>query len=375
MCIYTGGVIFILGLGKTTDCTLEQLQSYRLNPSYAHIHGLIDKAIENEEYKVKPRTRKYHDLSEGESDSEECGIFYRSLRPDEDPLKKGLRPPLGYDPKLTASQHVVAGTKSKNKSAFVSLTRSKKVAAAWAVKTPGGRIAKVKRNPFKKYIDLTQPFQAQHIFPNLKGSSYNTAKASQEVLCKFGMGPESILQIYDTKKLSVAEYNKLKSENKDCNVHFIRSRTTKSSKPQPIMLFPRDRQPVKINHDGHCLFRAINMVQYDDNSDHRVHRLRQMIYCRLLSDPSLYAFLGYDQNIARFRDLTRMETDIVWGGDEEIQIISLLLQRRIIVHNVDTQATLIFDGITGLEGYSSNQRYADIHLHYSAGHYNPMMFE
>jgi len=187
----------------------------------------------------RPRVRKEHPDSEGESESEDPNILYRSLRDDEDPLKTGLLPPKGHDPNKTARQHVTAGTRSKAKSPFVSFSRSMKLAGAWASKNQGGRVAKVKLTPSlrkgRAIVDLTEQRQARSVFPTLKGSSYNTALSSQEVLVKRGLPKESVLGVYNARKVTEKEYGALK-EGKGGVVKKARSRaeaTVKKKKTTP----------------------------------------------------------------------------------------------------------------------------------------------
>lgn len=361
--------MYILLVGDTRKLSKAELENFytQYKDRYPLIAQQIQAAIAAEDYKIAPRSRSAHSLSDGESDSEDPSIFYRSLRPEEDPFNTGLRPPQGCDPSITASQHVVAGSKAKIKSAEVSFTRSLKVASAWAAKR-NGRVAKVKLPPYTKHIDLTQPSQARKVFPALKGTSYNQAKASQEVLIKFGLGSESVLDVYDVRKLSVSEYNKLKGSSK--SAIFIRSRSTAKSSPTPAMLTPQQRQIVQIEDDGHCLFRAINYVRSRNISDYKVLWLRRIIKIGIETDDNIKQALNPAPD--RLRDLTNMNVNIVWGGDEEIQVASYLLKCRIILHG-RAPAPEIFDGIAGLPNYSSERIYADIHLHYTAGHFNAML--
>jgi hypothetical protein len=193
----------------------------------------------------RPRTRKEHDLSEGESESEDPNIVFRALRKEEDPFESGLLPPEGHDPSITATAHSTAGTRAKKKSPWVSLTRSRKVASAWASESSkeGGRVAKVRipeelRAQEGTVFDLTDPEQAKKVFPTLKGSSYNSAKASQEVLVKGGLGKEHVVDMFKARKLPVKEYEKLKQEKeKHPEIYAMaRTRTKTTGKPLPRIL-------------------------------------------------------------------------------------------------------------------------------------------
>lgn len=183
----------------------------------------------------KPRKRTYHDLSDGESESENPNVLYRALRPSEpDPFESGLLPPEGADTEMSASQHITSGSRAKVKSDWISLSRSKKVAAAWSVKQGGsGRVVKVQRPEGVEAYDLTQRSQAVHVFPALQGSSYNTALASQEVVVKGAIGKDQVLDVYDTRRVSVGEYNRVAVND---SVSKIRSRTLTKSRPTPVIL-------------------------------------------------------------------------------------------------------------------------------------------
>jgi hypothetical protein len=176
-----------------------------------------------------PRVRPYHNLSEGESESEDPDVVWRALREDEDPSTEGLRPPEGHDPSITASAHVAAGSKAKIKSGWISATRSRKVAGAWSTEKGGGkrvarfRIPKGERDKTirlggkkgeesRKVYDLTEQEQAKEVFPALQGTAYNAAKGSQELLIHGGLGPEDVMDVFQSQKISVKDYNKLKEE-------------------------------------------------------------------------------------------------------------------------------------------------------------------
>ena len=196
---------------------------------------------------IPPRSRKLHNLSDGESESEDPNIVWRSLRKDEEPKKTGVRPPEGHDPSITASAHITAGSRARAKSPWVSTSRSRKVAAAWASESDK-RVAKLQipqdQDP-SMHFDLTNPHHATTVFPTGKGSSLNTAKASQEVVLKGGLGPEQVLALYEARKIKVYEYNDIKKRLEDGEEIFIdgkkiyaafRTRTTTTSRPEPRLL-------------------------------------------------------------------------------------------------------------------------------------------
>lgn len=99
---------------------------------------------------------------------------------------------------------------------------------------------------------------------------------------------------------------------------------------------------ISIEGDGHCLFRAVAALMKSDVNALRVtvhnavttnDELRQKIY-----GDSQPGSTKYD----RIQALTNMHTDIVWGGDEEIRVLSFILRRPIAVHHHDG-ITQLFD--------------------------------
>ena len=183
-----------------------------------------------------PRTRARHDLSEGESDNEDMGIAFRSLRKDENPLDKGFLPPEGHDKSISARAHITAGSRAKRKSRFISGSRSKKVTGAWASKNKKGRVAKYSIPPDSEHYDLTRPVDQGQIFSRGKGSSLNTAKASQEVLISDSVPSYHIESIYEAESLFVREYEARKSDPPIDGQELFRSRTKTSERPRPFAL-------------------------------------------------------------------------------------------------------------------------------------------
>jgi hypothetical protein len=173
--------------------------------------GLSERALRA----VMPRYRDVHPESEGESESEDPNVFYRTLRPEELPLRNGLRPPVGHDPDKTAADHIRAGSRAKVKSSWVSFTRSIKTAAAWAAENES-RIAKVRlpegaRVEEGRVYDTTDPEQLAAVFGDSGGSAENFAKASQEVVVRGGLGAEAVLQVFKAKYVSPEEYEQYKT--------------------------------------------------------------------------------------------------------------------------------------------------------------------
>jgi hypothetical protein len=212
----------------------------------------------------RPRYRKEDPLSEGESESEDPNIGWRSIRAEEDPFTKGLRPPEDHDPGISAVAHVSAGSRAKVKSAWVSGSRSKKVAAAWGSESKSKLVVKFRVSPGVRahkfegrpgFFDLTDPDQAALLFPGGSGSVLNTAKASQEMLIHGGVPPSDVLALFEARKVSVTEFKRLKAELATGKEVFldgkrlyavVRTRTEvkKGRRPQPrVLLWVPNREP------------------------------------------------------------------------------------------------------------------------------------
>ncbi|MFD6278507.1 hypothetical protein ACFWFI_23515 [Streptomyces sp. NPDC060209] len=164
---------------------------------------------------IMPRYREVHAESEGDSESEDPNVFYRTLRPEELPLRNGLRPPIGNDVTKSAADHIRAGSKAKVKSSWVSFTRSLKTAAAWAAENES-RIAKVRlpdeaRVTEGRVYDTTDPEQLAAVFGNSGGSAENFAKASQEVVVKGGLDADAVLKVFKAKYISPEQYEQYKT--------------------------------------------------------------------------------------------------------------------------------------------------------------------
>lgn len=151
---------------------------------------------------TKPRVRPPHHLSEGESDNEDPRYAYRALRSDEeDPFAKGLSPPEGAVDK-TLDAHVRAGTGAKEKSDWISLTRSRKTAGAWSVdKKKKGRVVRVKLPP--SAVDLNDPDQLSAA--GVKGTASGFAKGSQEVAVKGEIPAANVTDVWDTTPVGPKE--------------------------------------------------------------------------------------------------------------------------------------------------------------------------
>ncbi len=232
----------VVGIKRTSRIEgVPKLSDSKLKPSRKQ-KPLLSSTVESP-YAASvpnPRKRKRHDLSDGESDNEDSNILYRSLRPDENPFKNGLKPPAGFDSNITASHHITSGSKLKTPSKWISTTRSFKVASAWASKIKNGRVVKI-RKPTQdqaESFDLTNPEEARRIFPNEAGSSLNSAKSSQEVLIDQHVSPDNILAVYGATRVTVARYKAATSDSEPGLFKKIRSRTVAQSSPIPVLLFP-----------------------------------------------------------------------------------------------------------------------------------------
>ncbi|NTZ07762.1 hypothetical protein [Burkholderia metallica] len=183
----------------------------------------------------RPRVRPDHRLSDGESDSENPDVLYRSLRSNESDVRTtGLLPPEGHDASISALAHVQAGSRAEVKSDWVSATRSKKVAAAWAGKS-NGQVARFTKPADRETYDLTVPHDQARIFPN-GGSGLNAAKGSQEVLIKGGVPAENVTALWNASKVSVRDYHEASSSNTPGFVGKIRSRAKANDTPTPVVL-------------------------------------------------------------------------------------------------------------------------------------------
>ncbi|QMV14624.1 OTU domain-containing protein [Vibrio spartinae] len=88
-----------------------------------------------------------------------------------------------------------------------------------------------------------------------------------------------------------------------------------------------------VEDNGHCLFAAVGVLVGETaealrNQVHEAitknHELRQRIYGEVPPNSVLSA---------RIADLANMTGNVVWGGDEEIRVLSVLLSKPIVVHH------------------------------------------
>ncbi|MFE4450904.1 hypothetical protein [Streptomyces sp. NPDC056796] len=214
---------------------------------------------------IMPRYRDVHAESEGDSESEDPTIAYRTLRPEELPQRNGLRPPLGNDPAKSAADHIRAGSKAKVKSSWVSFTRSLKTAAAWAAENES-RIAKVKlpdkaRIAEGRVYDTTDPEQLAAVFGDSGGSAENFAKASQEVVVKGGLDAETVLGVFKAKYISPEQYEQYRTAStSDSDLYAVvrtRAKVTENKQktsPKPIGIYNHQETelaaPKRKNRDG-----------------------------------------------------------------------------------------------------------------------------
>lgn len=179
----------------------------------------------------KPRVRKYHELSEGESDSDNPQVLHRALRPDENPAR-GLRAPYGHDPAITGQAHVAAGSRSKKKSRYVSASRSIKPPAAW--QSPGGLVVTFRRPSNGKVYDLTRLEDRKKIFDQPNGRIANFAKASQEVIFTGFVPPEDILKVY--KVVEESNPQNYRSVRLNPYMKAVRTRRKAGEEPRRLVL-------------------------------------------------------------------------------------------------------------------------------------------
>ncbi|MFF1920252.1 hypothetical protein ACFVW8_06700 [Streptomyces sp. NPDC058221] len=214
---------------------------------------------------IMPRYRDLHPESEGDSESEDPNVFYRTLRSEELPLRNGLRPPMDSDVTKSAADHIRAGSRAKVKSSWVSFTRSLKTAAAWAAENES-RIAKVKlpqeaRVTEGRVYDTTDPEQLAAVFGNTGGSAENFAKASQEVVVKGGLDAETVLRVFKAKYLSPEQYEQYKTGSAtDSELYAVvrtRAKVTENKQklaPKPIGVYSHQETelaaPKRKNRDG-----------------------------------------------------------------------------------------------------------------------------
>ncbi|CAM5374225.1 hypothetical protein [Streptomyces atroolivaceus] len=214
---------------------------------------------------IMPRYRDVHAESEGDSESEDPNVFYRTLRPEELPLRNGLRPPIGNDVTKSAADHIRAGSRAKVKSSWVSFTRSLKTAAAWAAENES-RIAKVRlpdgaRVTEGRVYDTTDPEQLAAVFGNSGGSAENFAKASQEVVVKGGLDAEAVLRVFKAKYISPEQYEQHKAGSAtDSDLYAVvrtRAKVTESKQkttPKPIGIYSHQETelaaPKRKNREG-----------------------------------------------------------------------------------------------------------------------------
>ncbi|MYM40250.1 hypothetical protein [Duganella qianjiadongensis] len=195
------------------------------------------------EEKEKPRSRKYHELSDGESGSDDPQVLYRALREDEDPAK-GLRAPYGFDPSISGQAHVAAGSRAKKKSRFVSASRSIKPPAAW--QNEGGLVVKFKRPASGKVYDLTRLEDRKKIFASPNGRIANSAKASQEVIFTGTVPPQDIIKVYKV----VEESNDQSYQSIRANPYMkaVRTRRKADEEPRRLVLLAQKFNPADVAH-------------------------------------------------------------------------------------------------------------------------------
>lgn len=250
-------------LGEALDAKVIKLSIKNLQHIQKSLHNFCKEKKHNHgvtiirEFikKIKshvPRTRDYHEDSEGESDSEDHEIVYRALRTDEDP-NIGLFAK-GRDRNFGIKNHItpLKGHSNKNDSPWISTTRSLKVAAAWASESKHNKgIAKIKMDnawreqecdhvePGKRKIyDFTNQENINLFFPDKRDTrARNTAVSSQEVTIYREIPKENILALYTADTLSDKEYKDLNGKTREelANIGIYNIvKTRKKTKHEPI---------------------------------------------------------------------------------------------------------------------------------------------
>lgn len=206
----------------------------------------------------RPRVRALDPESEGDSESEDPTVIWRSLRDDEpDPFVHGLQPPAGYNPRITMSQHITRGTTAKEKSGVISGTRSRKVAAAWAHsgkpdkggqapqdENPSARVVKY-RIPARAKVDFTNPTQVMDYNRanpkhKLGALGRNIAKGSQEVHSqheKYPIPPQNIEAIYRPELIEDTEYPAMKERFRESGIGTQGFFKTRRKVDEPVRSF------------------------------------------------------------------------------------------------------------------------------------------
>ena len=226
----------------TDDLKLKELRALqRFHPDDSNA---IQAAIDAGEYRTT-RARKLHNLSEGESDEENAiydprnRSYFRAVREEEEPEIEGLKPPVGFDPNISARAHVTAGTKAKKKSRFVSASHSMKVSGAWGAES-SGKVAK-----FEVPWDLQEPGSTEFFDlmsdrgvsgTGLVGTGLNAAKASQEILVGGGVGPEYIQAMYEVGNMDVTDYQREGGSGATAEEKRFRTRTKTTKPPKPVKM-------------------------------------------------------------------------------------------------------------------------------------------
>lgn len=230
-----------------------------------------------------PRVRKRHRDSEGESDSEDPSILHRAIRPDERP-SQGLFAPDNAIFKEPAT-HVSAGSRAQTPSTWISLSRSRGVAAAWADPRNGGSGYMVVADlPTGAVLDLTDQGTRRELFG--KASAGNFAAGSQEVLFdshKYGPIPPEYVKTYKVVPLNDEQYESFKKllgdgSQGEVSINKNRAKTTVSKVPTE----PLPRLVIRTTND-------INGSGVDANlytAQHFWDKLPSDVKQRISDDPS-----------------------------------------------------------------------------------------
>jgi len=174
--------------------------------------------------------------------------LYRSLRKDEiENIKtEGLIarcspcPEAGTCCDISAAAHIRSGSKAVTKSRWISTTLSESIAALWSSTKGGGFYCKIVLNASDPNIVVVNRQSARQI--GLSGSAFNFALASEEVLVKDFIPPQSIVELYKSVHVTKRDWETTsyqfatvgKRRNKQANRYVVANRVwTRDSSHHP----------------------------------------------------------------------------------------------------------------------------------------------
>lgn len=132
----------------------------------------------------------------------------------------------------------------------------------------------------------------------------------------------------------------------------------------------------RIPHDGHCLFRAITFLYKNKIDDTAVLKLRTKIKNLATNDPSIRRrFYSNTASLARLNSLTQMNNNIVWGGDEELHLISCYLGRSIYLYHMEECVVYVFNGLElQIKDWDSGTNSNALIIYYRDSHFDVEKF-